>query len=676
MPPSIADKLKENALPLQQKKLNGQEVTLSDAQLEKLALNHFLSAGIDFKGQLQSAYQDSGGGLEVNASFDPGRIFGVLSTEVGVTAGATRSNKMLIIAQRGPNQIHCSKGPVTIDNPLMINCLKGVRWEGKVSADLFIGVAVDFSVGSDQGPQTQTSWNAEDSPADSSSGFDLESMGLGIKAEAKAGFAAEAGYTYEHFYAEDLSPLPFQEIADVRDALQIILNEGEVKAIVKKSACKFLGISYQKSWWEGGRHVSSKKICDQLATISQPRGKARKAKALMSFLSCWADVGSKPKIPTSILISTHTGDGSAGLKTTASFSASVVVASASAEATAEALKIEGKYKSSKVRYQAVYPAPYDNRDECYLVMTQDTKITYKQIDFSPLTVGLEVSISTPIISKEIDLGEDISEIELIKKYPLHNSMSYTTCTVFWDSSPNTSNLPKSFEVNALEGTGISFGQSVEFDSLIALRMGYYDEGSGIEWGQKAGKFGNNLAQSLNITLDELRRFLDKMEQSFLSDLKGQCPTKSILLESSFSTKSVSVTLVSNGSGTNKVIGLSSDTTKQLLKSFKLTRKLESIRMRYRLQDLSNDDSDGFSLGFKIFGTGVGIKLKNVDQSGSEGIVDLHTEWMDNSLVKVTTKAKEFDGSGKMTKFSGSGIATEQSADAYEKAVPPVALLCQ
>ena len=75
-------------------------------------------------------------------------------------------------------------------------------------------------------------------------------------------------------------------------------------------------------------------------------------------------------------------------------------------------------------------------------------------------------------------------------------------------------------------------------------------------------------------------------------------------------------------------------------------------MRYRIQDTTNDDSDAFRLGFKFFGTGMGIALKKVDQAGSEGIADLATVWIDQSLAAIVGNS------------------------AYEIGVPPVALICQ
>ena len=107
--------------------------------------------------------------------------------------------------------------------------------------------------------------------------------------------------------------------------------------------------------------------------------------------------------------------------------------------------------------------------------------------------------------------------------------------------------------------------------------------------------------------------------------------------------------------------LSPDTraTLMALDAFKTADKreaqLQSIRLRYRIQDLHNDDKTRFTLGFKVLGTGAKISLQTIDRAGSEGIVDLCTVWLDR------------------------GLAASASGDpkaAYETAVPPVTLFCQ
>jgi len=667
-------KLKENAVARQQQKFNSDtgkfeasNRKLTKAELGVSTVDSFLCAGLDFKGQSQCAYQDHGGGLELSASFDPGRIFGIFSSELEVSAGATRSNKLLIIAQRGPNQIDSVNGTLELDYPITINCLNGARWEGKVAAELFVGVKVGFSVGTDEAAKTEKSWEADDGGDDSEEGGDeglkLESLSLGFEAEAKAGFAAEAGYSYDNFYAEDLCPLPFDSYGESREALGAILNEGDVKAIVCKTACDFINnhsvyfgnIDYHGYLWNATPSEITNKLNAGYNAVTSNKIK-RQAKALISFLNVWIDPKKKPHVPTSILISTHTGTGSAGLKASAGVSAkasAVVVSSeASAEVSAEALKIEGSYKSSNVRYQATYPAPHVKFDGTILenslvIMTQDTKITYKQIEFTPLTVKAEASVKTSFSEHGLE-----AEKELIEGITLLNRMTYTSFTVFWHSSNNASKTAvkgkSTFDVNALSGTGISFGGSFEAENLTKFYESYNIHTK--TWKSSADAiYFNSVAKSINVTLDNLITFFNGFDNEYINDLIGANNVETVLLEASFAINSPAINLVRTGEGDKSSVGLSTDTAEKLSKS---ARTLQAIRMRYRIQDTTNDDSDAFRLGFKFFGTGMGIALKKVDQAGSEGIADLATVWIDQSLAAIVGNS------------------------AYEIGVPPVALICQ
>lgn len=674
-------KLKETAIARQQQeydaatgKFVASKRKLGAKESELSAVDSFMCAGIDYKGQSQCAYQMNGGGLEGNASFDPGRIFGVLSCEVGVTAGATRSDKVLIIAQRGPSQIESSAGILEIDYPIMLNCLRGARWEGVAKVDLFVGVSAKFSVGTGEDAATETSWGPEAEEADEvdevDEGMGFETASLGFEAEAKAGFASEASYTYENFYAEDLCPLPFDSKVETREALGVILDAGDAQTVVKKSACDF--INKNPAWFEAVRYQGrvwgtispgdvSKVLSAGLAKSAKSgisKKAKRQAKAFVSFLS------SHPSIPTSIRVSTHTGAGSAGLVAEAGVSASASTgkvlgagasASASAKVSADALKIEGSYKSANVRYQAAYPAPHEALVNSYVIMTQDSKITYKQIEFSPLTVKAEASVSAGASLGALggDIGREYSEEgevekEVFEKQTLLNRMTYTTSTVFWHSSDTAS-----LTARTLPGTGVSFGGSFELDNLLKFYQDYTYDSSSINpfYSPSIQKYFTVVAASLNVGLDDLIKFFTEMPNGLLYDLKMANGVEVVLLEAGFAVDATPITLKKTVSGKNTLIELASDTAGKILNL--KPKKVQSIRARFRIQDTSNDDSDGFSLGFKFFGTGIGIKLKNVEQAGSEGIVDLATVWIDKSLDS------EFD-----------------PASSYERGVPQVALLCQ
>ena len=79
--------------------------------------------------------------------------------------------------------------------------------------------------------------------------------------------------------------------------------------------------------------------------------------------------------------------------------------------------------------------------------------------------------------------------------------------------------------------------------------------------------------------------------------------------------------------------------------------LESIAIRYHLQE-KTDDGRSFSPGISVLGTGAGICLKKIEESGSAAVIEIFRLWFHPDLVN---------------------IAKHNPAGTYESAVPPVAL---
>ncbi|UOA10477.1 hypothetical protein [Methylobacter sp. S3L5C] len=635
-----------------------QKVTLSESQKNLAAINYFLKAGLDYKGQSQCCYEKKGGGLQVNGSIDPGRILGVFSTELSLSAGLTRSKEILLIAQRGPSKLN----DLLIPSPIMINSLVGASWEGSAKAGVEITVGVKYSVGINEGSKIEKSWvKEEDDPNEPK--IKLENMGLAFEAEAKAGFSAEAGYQYQHFYAEDVCPIPFDNQIEAKKTLGKLFTEGSYKAILKKDACELINgnrffnktVSYDGFWG----HITTKEIISILSKGCQHRtmGSAtkNKARSLIDSLLCWADADKKPSIPTSLRISSHKGDAKAGLIAIASVKVNAYIVGVEASASAEALAISGVCKSASVRYQTVYYAPHELYEKAHVIMTQDSKIVYKQIVFTPLSVTAGASFNAPFYSKGAEKEKPLLEHEIL------NRMTYTTTTVFWTSSAKLLNeslqkrkMSQTFSSLGYKGTGISFGGSFELEDLISFYRCY--DGVKKEFLDKEVEvYFYSIAKSLSVESEDLVKFFMELkknnEYGLLNDLAEANGVKTVLLEASFSVTVDRVDVISTVNGKNELIELAPDTAKKIFEAGKSSRKLEAIRMRYRIQDTHNGDSD-FTLGFKVLGNGLGISLKKVNQAGSEGIVDLATVWM-NGLSNA---------------FSNSTN--------YEQAVPAVTLFCQ
>ncbi len=666
----------------------------TEAEIQTATVDYFLKAGLDYKGQLQCCYVTKGGGGELDVAIDPGRIFfGVCSTQVTASGGVTRSKEIFLIAQRGPSDVEFSDGIIRkIPSPIMVNCLAGAMWEGSVKAGIEISVGIKYSAsvfsldttdgvkGSPKSKVTK-SYDTDDSV---SPAFSVESFAVGFEAEAKAGFAANAGYNYDHYYAEDLSPIPCPELSQaeaigpelskVKAILGELFNGGSYKAVVKRHACEFANqhrsvfkpIRYEGRLWG---HVSSKDICDILSKGCKKNGVSKeivqKAESYIESLRCWANKEMAPSIPTCLRISTHKADGKAGLIASAKVSVNAFgVISGEAGVSGEACTVSGEYKLANIRYQTVYPALRRRGEKFHIIMTQDSKIVYKQILFTPISIKAKANGSVAFHAKSTDDNKTVEEnTEFKVEKKLLNRMSYTTTSVFWYSGSKIYNKQKTgskdsqrFRGQTLVGTGLSFGESFELENLVQFYIDY-DLNDRLFYSKAVENYFVRVANSLSVKLDDLIKFFESREiYTLLRDLTTNSEgnrinsgVETVLLESSFRV-SGQLDVVSTVQGEKELIELEANMAKKLSDISLNQRTLEAIRIRYRIQDLTNDDS-AFKLGFKVFGTGVGINLKKIDRAGSEGIVDLATIWMDSSL-------------------------SEGGSAAYEKAVPQVALFCQ
>jgi hypothetical protein len=649
--------------------------TLTPAESNQIAVDYFLKAGLDYKGQFQCCYETKGGGMQVDASIDPGKaLFGVFSTEISIAAGVTLAKEVMLVAQRGP----LAMPPLDVPSPIMINCLTGFKWDGGVQAGVEIAAGVSFSVSTSDEAKVEKTWDSpeeeEEEPA-----FQLENASLAFEAGIKAGFKAEGAYNYEHFYAEDVCPIPFyvsksSESNDIakkpREMLGKLFTEGSYKAIVKKEACDFINahpVYFEKVRYEGYifGHISSKDIVKVLKEGANKHGIAdeTKTKALLYIdnLQCWADANSKPSLSTFILISSHKADGKAGLFAEAGVSANAFgVASAEAGVSAEALTISGSYKQSNVRYQSVYYAPNKKWEKAHVILTQDSNIVYKQIVFTPAAVKAEATVSVLSKSKSAEAEKPFAEQEIL------NRMTYVTTSIYWTSSAKIFDRSRGFGSSSGKksqhfisptglGTGISFGGSFELEHLWQFYQ-YYDGVMEEFLKPEVHQYFVEVANSLNVKLADLVGFFmaltENMQYGMIKDMAELDGISTVLLEATFRISEIEVGVVSTVDGEKELIELEKDAAKKVVTEANRSKTLESIRLRYRIQDAQNADSS-FKLGFKIAGQGLGITLKSVDQAGSEGIVDLATVWIADDLKLLPL-----------------------SAEAYEKAVPQVALFCQ
>ena len=237
--------------------------------------------------------------------------------------------------------------------------------------------------------------------------------------------------------------------------------------------------------------------------------------------------------------------------------------------------------------------------------------------------------------------------------------------------PNISKFKNRLDKNTFR---TNIWQSPTKKKLIELLQSGYDKsledlavGSNNPNGR--GNYLSQLASQLKVNSADLDSFfIEGPLRGLVADLKELYPNLgAIILESGFEMSQADIKLsnrVVAVPGTtrgfvriketfmNELTELDIETSKNMFKSFKENPPpLNVIRMRFRMQDTYSDGGELFKLGLKALGNGGEIKLKSVDEAGSEGIIDLHTKWYN----------------------TGQSVDEEEN---YKKGVPAVALYCQ
>ena len=178
-----------------------------------------------------------------------------------------------------------------------------------------------------------------------------------------------------------------------------------------------------------------------------------------------------------------------------------------------------------------------------------------------------------------------------------------------------------------------------------------------------------IAEQIGVSFEQLLEFFDSPGcRDLIKEHETAFPgVESIVLESGFAMDDQPINIVNSlvmplraqlfgvTKPKGELIELASETASNMLMSYTKSKykKLNVIRMRYRIQDLDDKESSLFKLGnAKVLGTGAKINLKKIEEAGSEGIVDLCTKWYE------------------------AGSDTTDEHENYNRGVPAVALFCQ
>lgn len=691
-------------------------------------VDYFVSAGLDFKGQAQMAYEAAGYGLGADFSLDAGKLLGFLELGVGVSGAVTRANGVMFVAQRGPDSVQ--RGPtgprLEIPRPLCLSSMMGVVWEAKVGVSFELGVGFEASASASLGSggaeaKAERKTSATQEEDEDEPGLSLEAAAIGVSLEGRAGFGASASYTYQNLYVEDVSPQYYAagDKERLRADLEQLFRNGSNKAWVKEGACQFLTSSsklgFKALTYKGlVFNTASKEIHDALAAgcagLRARKGPLSPAEqgALADAVNWMARLqpylgGAVSSGLNKLHLSSHSPAGEAGFTASLELKAGAgPIGELKVAGAVQGPSVAVSGKRSSFRYQTAWAA-----DNASFLSTQDTVISYSAFERTLYAASVAASASSGLAGrgKSVEAASD-GKVAVQR-------LSYVSSTLTWESpdlaaalkGAKEATLTRAAKAPALPGSGFAFGQSCVVGSLARTYGAIDPEKGGVFAGSGAqGRYLSNLACELRIPLRTLTDFLMLPEiYAMLRDLNaikeasaqaieqlqgpafvGLSPQQLaerrqrlaewtgaglespvVLIEATFAAPaSFEVPLELKRSqhklGRVESCELARDARKRLLEHgevqdpAKRLALLQSLRLRWRIQDQSNRDADAFSLGFKIVGQEARLRLARVDRASSEGIADLAVVWLK----------------------AGKPLPSVSTARAFNDGVPAVTLFCQ
>jgi hypothetical protein len=208
-------------------------------------VDYLLYVGPDYKGQIQMASEALGFGGGADVSVNPLRLVG-LNTEVGAATSIKGAKQRTVIVSRGPSDVTLGGKVQWVPKPIVVNSIIGKYWESKSQLSLDVNVGAEVSAGVSPTPKgTAPTAKTEHGYKSGTGTKDTEPPAygyeaVGVAASFKTGFKAEAGYTCDHFYGEDVFPLSFADQEAAKKNPEVILREGSTKTMLKLEPCDFI----------------------------------------------------------------------------------------------------------------------------------------------------------------------------------------------------------------------------------------------------------------------------------------------------------------------------------------------------------------------------------------------------------------------------------------------------
>jgi len=561
------------------------------AMMEKLAREkgettmgiYFIKDGLDYKGQEQHAYTVNGYGAGFDVKIDAGKLIG-MSAAVGFSGDVTRSSEVMLVASVGPAvaRYEDSRGASRTERlkrPITLACMQGVMWEGKAGASFEIGIGFEAEAAVKTTGASAEAKSSFDDDDEDEPGFEAEIVGA--KFEAFAGFKASASYTYTNVALEDMYPSFFgAEIegagkGDLRTEAEDIMTNGSRKDILRERAVAFMnqhqdifGKQKTSSWLFFDR--SSQDITKALQpTKVKSSVKVYTLFRVLALADNWVaklqpyNGGVPQRGLCTLTLSSHAPEGKAGVEASIEVSAGLgPLAGVEASATVSGPTVSGSGKWSSYRYQTYWPI---DSGDALLMYTQETKISYWQVDLS--LIGVEAKLEASVIDassvkqaasnlktavKERDFRgfegpkrigfttEDIRGKEegnrgfkgasdkvasVGKKLAggdynakkTWNSMSYQSACVYWVRPDSEAECTKVRTVSAQEGSGVCLGRSTQLSTLQKLLTCYWDEDTK-DFMEGSDKSAVALAQTIGAALHVHPKRL--LEAIWDSNIKG------------------------------------------------------------------------------------------------------------------------------------------------------------
>lgn len=511
------------------------------SQMLAIRYQELAVSGLDYKGQLSSAYGEGGisGALALSYDFGQMALPSLMTASVQVGLSGTHTRKSMVVLQRLPQAVYrtgasgvlsalAANGVAPLpeevwrtSRPVALIVLEGNVYQGGLNVEGQVGVSIEPPVTIDEvGAELSATLTARadggvtilrlehvlagyyPSPDDGVAlQIELNAalvtlLGGPTRAEAKAEVKRWLDATQEKF-PKDGQPIPPSKRRRVWKRIKVLLPDsvpGTDKLVAQLTALKarLQSAAYERPSDRYADILQVDKYLSLLQYDRKPPAAIASVKPYYNFLHLY-----------SFLVS---GEAKAGV--TAGVTGPREVASAEASAAAT---LGGQVQLIGYRYQTLANTSYPT-----LVITQDTFVTYRQVGAS---VAAEAGISVELANYGKSIGRELSTH--------YRTMTYQSVITYWLYPLAVSSTPgQRVQVSWCNGSGVVFGCSASLGRLIAVARAP-DDASSL-------KYLARLARQLRLDPYDIAQFLLDSQLATLDPAQdGLEKATTVFLETSF-----------------------------------------------------------------------------------------------------------------------------------------------